>query len=506
MRSLLPHRLGGFTACVAAGALLASALLPAVMPEIPLLGAGLLLLFLGGRYLLGPRLLPGRHALQLVDRPRSLMLALASLAALLAAGLAWRRRLPGFSPPPPLSEVAQVVAPLLALVLAATVLSRLHRRIVDQTLWSPPGQVQTALRWVAPVLAALYLPAAIQVSRLSDRWQARLLFDSLGRGTVDPRAQPVRDELAAPLADLLWVSEPRTAEQKARLQAQTRLLLSDGRRFQAVRAAIERRLGTQPDRWLATLRPGEEAEATARLASIAAGAHRPFAGAWLERDACQPPRGPAEQEWVWLLANVCHPQDPAAAIDWWKRVTHPWLRPEKQWSFRGLVWTARDLPAEDGAATVDGSRLLQQPFADPDRFEQEVLGRQMTSSCADRDWKVVHVWRPPGGAGGAVWEGGIALSRRTRVCWEDGAQQRLRFGNSCLRDGRARLKVPIVLVIRAAAPPAGAGLAPGDRRLHTDVFGRRQGSRCQAPTANLAVRPIFMLESTEGPNGSGDGQ
>jgi hypothetical protein len=212
------------------------------------------------------------------------------------------------------------------------------------------------------------------------------------------------------------------------------------------------------------------------------------------------------QEWLWLLANVCHAADVATAADWLRRVIHPWLRPEKRWTFRGTVWTARDLPAEDGAATVDGSRLVQQPFGEPDHFEEEVLGRQMTSSCAQTGWKVVHVWRPPSDKAGPVWEGGIALSRRTRVCWEDGAEQKLRFGNGCLRDGRARLKVPIVLVIRAAAPPAGAGLGPSERRLHADIFGRRQAGQCQSPGQNLAVRPIFMLESTEAQDGNGDGQ
>jgi hypothetical protein len=505
VKSLQPHRLGGFTAAVAGGAILASALLPGVMPEIPLVASALLVLFVFVRYVLGPRLLPARHALQLVDRERTLLLALACGMAMAAAALAWRRRLPDFSEPPPLAEAALFLIPLLVLVLAVITLSRLHRQIVDHTLWTPAGSgFSASIRWVAPVLAALFLPVASAASGRSDRWQARVLFARIGHGMLDARSQPVAEDMAGPLADLLWASEPRTSDEKARLQAQTRLLLSDGRRFQNVRALIETRLGIQSERGLATLRPGEEAEATARFANIAAGARRPFVRIWQERqhgDVCQPPRGPVSQEWLWLLANVCQPADAAAAIDWWKRAIHPWLRPEKRWTFRGTAWTARDLPPEDGFAVVDGSRLVQQPFGEPDRFEEEVLGRQVVGPCAERDWKVVHVWRPPTDKGGAAWEGGIALSRRTRVCWEDSSQQKLRFGGSCLRDGRVRLKIPIVLVIRASSPPAGSGLGPADRRLHTDVFGRREGKKCQPPSQYLAVRPIFMLESTEGQDG-----
>jgi hypothetical protein len=493
-RRVPPHRLGAFSAAIAAGAILVSALAPAVMAEIPLLASALVLLFVFGRYLLWPRLFPGRHALQLVDRERTRMLAAASALSLIAAALAWRRRIPGLADPPPPAELALGLLPLGCLLASVVALSALHRRIVDHALWRPPGDRQASwLRWVAPVLAALYLPAAGLASGWSTQWQARMIFADLGQGTGGWRPEPLDRALAAALAELLWASEPRTQEQLSRLRAQTEALLP-GPDFTDVEALIETRLGLRPERRLATLGPGEESEATARFRTIAAGARRPFVGIWKARDRCRSPRLPDAQESLWLLANVCHPDDSAAAAEWLRGVTHPWLRPDSRWRF-GAVWTVRPLPSEEGTVAADGSLLLQQAFGKPDQFEQEVLGQKAAPACAGRDWKVVHVWRPPTERGGATWEGGIALSRRTKVCWADPGQQTLRFGNACLRDGRVQLKVPIALVVRAVDAPAGPLLSPADRRLHADVFGKREGKRCLAPSPHLAVRQPFLLQS-----------
>jgi hypothetical protein len=442
---------------------------------------------------------PRRHALQLVDRPRARMVGLASALALVAAALAWRRRLPDFPDPPPVSELVRYGLPLLLLVFSALALAMLHRRIVDDTLWRQTGaggRLGRALRLVAPILALLYLPAAANVSRRSARWQAQLLFARLAQGTIDPRLEVARADLAGPLADLLWAAEPRTEQEEKQLRLQVRALLPERSRFRNVRRLIEIRLGTSAERGLATLGPGWEAEATARFQIIAAGARRPFVRLWQGKDGCESPPTSTSQEWLWLLARLCRPEDEAAAVRWQLAVTRTWLRPGSSWTFQGTAWTPRELPPLGGTTPADRTRLLQQEAGQPDEFDAQVLGRQTARACSDKQfWTVVHVWHPATSGKAASWDGGIALSRRTRACWTDPPGEGLSFGLACQKEGRAQLIVPIVLVARAVSTPARSPLPPEDRRLLNEVFGRSDGKTCHPPSQHLANRPIFLLEA-----------
>lgn len=518
-----PHRLGALVILTAAAGILLSALQPGWLPEAVELSALVLIAFVLVRYLALPAVFSARLGLRLIDRVRSGMLLVACILAALAIAAARQRRLPSFAHHS-FAELAAMACPALPWLLPLVALWRMHPWIVRRFLWGwprgrasqgPNGGVLAAgvLALAAPVLHAVAVHLA---SAHSPHWGARTLYAAF-LADRPPRIDGGDLEAqGALLAELLWNDgspPPGTKPADGRVRRRVQRLLGPmvgpldpaatssrhGLQLE-IRKRIERRLGLQANVSLAALPPGEAgaAAATELFRKGREGALRPFVRDWAEEGSCDSPRPDLRQEWLWLLANLCHRTDAAAARASYLAVVQPWLSPrDGRWQIRGATWEPLTLPVIKGAVPADAARLLHEEVAGKRSFAEEVLGSDTSPPCkADRLWKVTHLWTPPPRGAGepAGWAGAVAVARQLHACWADPRREKL-----VVRDcDRQPTRVPIpalpFVVIAKQGGPQPAGKDRPDLKTLVEIFGVPMDGICVPPAFPVTLLPAFVLQ------------